>query len=67
MANIKRVFTVDGKPFFPLGCESLYVAGYSVRKESETEDAFKAVKDADCNTSMINIVLGPAQSQRRPI
>jgi len=48
MANIKRVFTVDGKPFFPLGCESLYVAGYSVRKESETEDAFKAVKDANC-------------------
>jgi beta-galactosidase GanA len=55
MTNIKRVFTVDGKPFFPLGCESLYVAGYSVRKESETDEAFKAVKDANCNTSMIDI------------
>jgi len=44
MAVVKRVFMVDGKPFFPLGCESLYVAGYSVRKESETEEAFKAVK-----------------------
>jgi hypothetical protein len=55
MAVVKRVFMVDGKPFFPLGCESLYVAGYSVRKESETEEAFKAVKDADCNTSMIDI------------
>jgi len=55
MTNIKRVFTVDGKPFYPLGCESLYVAGYSVRKEAETDEAFKAVKDANCNTSMIDI------------
>ena len=66
MAGIKRVFMVDGKPFYPLGCESLYVSGYSVRKESETEEAFKAVKDANCNTSMIDIYwdqLNPKEGQ----
>ena len=55
MTNVKRVFTIDEKPFYPLGCESLYLAGYSVRKEAETEAAFKAVKDAKCNTAMIDI------------
>ena len=55
MTEVKRVFIVNGKPFYPLGCESLYVSGYSVRNESETDEAFKAVKDAHCNTSMIDI------------
>ena len=55
MTEIKRVFKVNGKPFYPLGCESLYVSGYSVRNVSETDEAFQAVKDAHCNTSMIDI------------
>jgi hypothetical protein len=55
MTEVKRIFTVNGKPFYPLGCESLYVAGYSVRNAAETDEAFKAVIEAHCNTSMIDI------------
>ena len=55
MKNVRRVFMVDGKPFFPLGAEFLYVSGYSVRDQSETEASFKAVKSACGNTILIPI------------
>jgi hypothetical protein len=55
MTGIKRVFMVDGKPFFPLGSERLYSSGYSVRDESETEAHFTAVKLAHGNTLAIPI------------
>ena len=32
MTDVKRVFMVDGKPFYPLGGEWLYMSGYSVRE-----------------------------------
>ncbi len=55
MTDVKRIFIVDGKPFFPLGCESLYVSGYGVRNQSETEAAFKSLQDTHGNTAMIDI------------
>jgi hypothetical protein len=55
MAVIKRLFMVEGKPFFPLGSERLYSSGYSVRNESETEAHFNAVKLARGNTLAIPI------------
>ena len=55
MTAIKRVFQVNGKPFFPLGSERLYSSGYSVRNESETEAHFNAVKLAHGNTLAIPI------------
>ena len=55
MTNVRRVFMADGKPFFPLGAEFLYVSGYSVRDQSETEASFKAVKSACGNTILIPV------------
>ena len=55
MTDVKRVFIVDGKPFFPLGSEFLYVSGYSIRDESETDEAFKLVKGAHGNTALIPV------------
>jgi hypothetical protein len=40
MTKVKRVFIVDGKPFFPLGAQSRNASGYNDR---ESETAFKAV------------------------
>ena len=51
MTEAKRVFMVNGKPFLPLGSEFLTQSGYSVRDESETEEAFKVLKFADGNTA----------------
>ncbi len=41
MKSIKRVFTVDGKPFFPLGGQARNSSGYDDR---ESGAAFQAVK-----------------------
>ena len=50
MAEIKRLFMVDGKSFFPIGAEFLCQTGYSARDEAEIEEAFKAIKTATGNT-----------------
>jgi len=55
MTDIKCVFMVDGKPFFPLGGEWLYMSGYSVRSGSETDEALKAVKQVHGNTLAIPV------------
>src|SRR5271157_3959933 len=50
MTDIKRLFMVDEKPFFPIGAEFLCQTGYSARDEAEIEEAFKAIKTATGNT-----------------
>jgi hypothetical protein len=47
MTAIKRVFMVDGKPFFPLGGQSSTASAYNDR---ESEQAFRAVKLLHGNT-----------------
>jgi hypothetical protein len=47
MKAIKRVFMVDGKPFFPLGGQSSTSSAYN---NKESEAAFKAVKLLHGNT-----------------
>ena len=49
MAEVKRLFIVDGKPFLPVGAEFLCQSGYSARDEAEIEEAFKAIKTAHGN------------------
>jgi hypothetical protein len=46
---------VDGNPFYPLGGEWLYMSGYSVREESETDKAFEAIKMIHGNTIAVDI------------
>ena len=41
MAEVKRVFKVNGKPFFPLGGQSHNSSGYG---SADSETAFKAIK-----------------------
>lgn len=48
----KRVFTVDGKPFFSLGCQSRNSSGYT---QDEAETAFQAVKMLHGNTLAIPV------------
>ena len=55
MTVIKRVFKVNGKPFFPLGSEFIYVSGYSIRDQSQTDAAFKLVNEAHGNTALIPV------------
>jgi hypothetical protein len=52
MAEIKRVFQVDGKPFFPLGGQAKNSSGYN-REEAET--AFVAVRAMHGNTLEIPV------------
>jgi len=52
MTDIKRVFIVNGKPFFPLGGEADNQSG---RSDSESETAFKAVKQIHGNTLEIAV------------
>ena len=47
MTAIKRVFMVDGKPFFPIGGQSCNSSGYNAL---EAEQAFKIVKMLNGNT-----------------
>lgn len=55
MPAVKRVFKVNGKPFFPLGGQALDATGYSVRDEAERESYFQAVKMIHGNTVEIAI------------
>ena len=52
MTNVKRVFMVDGKPFYPLGGEADNQSG---RSDVESETAFKAVKQLHGNTLEIAV------------
>ena len=48
MTNVTRVFKVKGKPFFPIGNETVY-AGYGLKK-GEDEKFFKALKSIHGNS-----------------
>ena len=50
MADGKRLFMVDGKPFFVLGRHRIYMGGYSVHNEAEIELNFKTAKETHGNT-----------------
>ena len=52
MSEVKRVFTVDGKPFFSVGGQARNSSGYN---ELESETAFKAVKLVHGNTLEIPV------------
>jgi beta-galactosidase GanA len=52
MANLKRIFTVEGKPFLPLGGQARNSSGYS---DQESEAAFRAVKLIHGNTLEIPV------------
>ncbi len=52
MTAIKRVFQVDGKPFFPIGGQSCNSSGYNAQ---EAEQAFKIVKMLNGNTLEIPV------------
>jgi len=47
MAEIQRIFSVDGRPFFPLGGQAHNSSGYS---RAEAEQAFRAVQELHGNT-----------------
>ena len=55
MANNKRLFIVNGKPFFPVGRHRIYMGGYSVRDEAEVEANFKTSKLSHGNTVCLAI------------
>ncbi len=52
MSEIKRVFQVEGKPFFTLGGQSRNSSGYN---RAEAETAFKALKQLHGNTLEIPV------------
>jgi beta-galactosidase GanA len=55
MTDNKRLFTVNGKPFYPLGRHRIYMGGYSVRDEAEIEANFKTAKLTNGNTVCLAI------------
>jgi hypothetical protein len=52
MPNVKRVFTVNGQPFFPIAGQARNSSGYN---DAESETAFKAVKLFNGNTLEIPV------------
>jgi hypothetical protein len=52
MTNVKRVFNVKGKPFFPLGAQSCNSSGYN---EKQSETAFEAIQILHGNTLEIPV------------
>lgn len=52
MTNLKRIFIVNGQPFFPLGGQARNSSGYN---DSESEAAFRAVKLIHGNTLEIPV------------
>ena len=52
MTDVKRVFMVNGKPFYPVGAQSHNSSGYN---DSVSETAFKAVKLLHGNTLEIPV------------
>ena len=65
MAEIKRLFIVDGKPFLPVGAEFLCQTGYSARDEAEIEEAFKAIKTAHGNAGEFPGISGTRWNRRK--
>ncbi len=59
-SDVKRIFTVDGKPFFPLGGQACNSSGYN---EAEAETAFRAVKSIGGNTLEIPIYWDQVEPQ----
>ena len=54
MSEVKRVFKVNGKPFFPIGAEGVFSGGYTVR-QGEEEFPFKALKAMHGNSIAIPV------------
>jgi len=52
MTNVKRIFTVNGKPFYPLGAQADNLSGQSA---SESEKSFKVVQKLHGNTLEIPV------------
>ncbi|NLT73188.1 MAG: DUF5597 domain-containing protein [Chloroflexi bacterium] len=52
MADIKRIFQVDGQPFFPLGGQAKNSSGYN---RAEAETAFRALREMHGNTLEIPV------------
>ncbi|GAJ19674.1 unnamed protein product, partial [marine sediment metagenome] len=52
MTDIKRIFKVNGKPFYPVGGQARNNSGYN---DSESETAFKGVKLVHGNTLEIQV------------
>lgn len=52
MTDIKRIFMVNGKPFYSVGAQSRNSSGYN---DSESETAFKAIKLLHGNTLEIPV------------
>ncbi len=52
MTEVKRVFKVNGKPFFPIGAQSCNSSGYN---DQESETAFKVIKELHGNTLEIPV------------
>jgi hypothetical protein len=52
MSNITRIFTVDGRPFFPLGGQARNSSGYN---DAESEAAFRALRLVGGNTLEIPV------------
>ena len=52
MTQVKRVFVVDGKPFYPLGAQSDNSSGYN---DTESDTALQAVKLLHGNTLEIPV------------
>jgi hypothetical protein len=63
MKEVQRVFTVNGKPFYPLGGQADNASGYN---NDESETAFKAMQLIDGNTLEIPVyweILEPEESK----
>ena len=60
MTTIKRIFQVDGKPFYPVGAQSDCSSGYNDR---ESETAFKAIKLLHGNTLEIPVYWDQVEPQ----
>jgi len=52
MTTVRRIFKVNGKPFFPLGGQSTNSSGYN---EKESERAFEVIKLMHGNTLEIPV------------
>ena len=52
MKEVKRVFKVNGKPFFPIGGQTCNSSGYD---DKASETAFKAIKLMHANTLEIPV------------
>ena len=53
MTEINRIFKVNGKPFFPIGTETVY-AGYAM-KPNEHENVFRDLKSINSNSMAIPV------------